>query len=346
MQSEIHAPVFIGGTGRSGTSVMGDFLSTHPDIVLPVRENKLIIENHGLRMLIDQLSDGFDYKSNHYAVARFLEFAALSRISGFQDHRVQLVWRAANKITRTLFRKTLSPFMISRMLGANPYGAHPIGDRFGLDHYDACIEAFSAKLIADVDKEGVFVAEGFVRPVYMASTFERETLLIWAREFLSNLNSKALAESGARTWCDDTPSNAHFADFLLELYPEAKIVHMVRDPRDVLASFLEQPWVSPDISRTVLRLCNAYRRLIEVEGRLGSTRFLTLRLEDMCGNFEATKARLCDHCGISSEGFDGSVHFRQSRIGTWQRKISAEQHARITKDLAFALDHFGYGSST
>ena len=321
---------------------MGDFLNSHADVVLPVRENKLIVEVHGLRTLINQLSEGFDFKANHYAIANFLEFAALSRRAGFEDRRIQFAWRAVNKVARTLFRKSFSPERASRAFGLRRYCAHPIGDQFGLEHYDGCIAALRNELIADVDPDGVFVAEGLLRPVYAAKRFERDALLETARKFLSDLNGKAIAGSGARTWCDDTPSNALHADFLLELYPNAKIVHMVRDPRDVLASFLEQPWVSPDIGRTVLRLSNAYSRLIDNERRLETDRFLTLRLEDMCGDFDAKKSELSAHCGISPDGFDGSVRFAAARIGTWRDKIPADQHGRVTRDFAFALDHYGY----
>lgn len=342
MQLDPNAPIFVGGTGRSGTSVMGDFLNSHADLVLPVRENKLIVEAHGLRTLINALSDGFDFKSNHYAIADFLKFAVLCRRAGFEDHSVQFAWRVANKLARILAGKTFSPDRASRKFRLGPYGAHPIGDSFGQAHYDACLVALRDALVADIDKDGVFVAEGLLQPVYMAKTFDRNSLLDIARMFLFHLNSVALTASGAQTWCDDTPSNALHAEFLLELYPQAKIIHMVRDPRDVLASFLEQPWVSPNIDRTTLRLSHAYRRLIEVEGAIGSDRFLTLRLEDLCEDFEAKKRGLSAHCGVSPHGFDGSVRFDLGRIGTWREKVAADHHERIARDLGFALDHYGY----
>ena len=36
--------------------------------------------------------------------------------------------------------------------------------------------------------------------------------------------------------CDQTPRNVFYIADILELYPEARIINMIRDPRDVLLS--------------------------------------------------------------------------------------------------------------
>jgi len=59
MKDEL-SPIFIGGTGRSGTSIMGKFLNSHCSLVRPVSENKLIVEEGGIRSLVDNLSRDYD----------------------------------------------------------------------------------------------------------------------------------------------------------------------------------------------------------------------------------------------------------------------------------------------
>ena len=44
------------------------------------------------------------------------------------------------------------------------------------------------------------------------------------------------AENGGVIPCDQTPRNVFYIADILELYPEAKIINMIRDPRDVLLS--------------------------------------------------------------------------------------------------------------
>src|ERR1043165_1006163 len=74
-----------------------------------------------------------------------------------------------------------------------------------------------------------------------------------ARAFLSVLMDRYAAARGKRRWAEKTPDNALHVDFLTELFPEAKFVHLVRDGLDVamstsvvaphrkgISSFLEQ----------------------------------------------------------------------------------------------------------
>ena len=49
--------VFICGTGRSGTSLLHDMVSAHPQIHGLRGETKFIVEGDGLAALIDQLPD-------------------------------------------------------------------------------------------------------------------------------------------------------------------------------------------------------------------------------------------------------------------------------------------------
>lgn len=53
--------------------------------------------------------------------------------------------------------------------------------------------------------------------------------------FAATLCSLAKLE-GKAVGCEQTPRNIFYADKLLEIYPQARFVHIVRDPRDVLAS--------------------------------------------------------------------------------------------------------------
>ncbi len=49
---------------------------------------------------------------------------------------------------------------------------------------------------------------------------------------------------------EQTPELAHLVDVLPLAYPQATILHIVRDGRDVVSSLLEKPWLRPDQART------------------------------------------------------------------------------------------------
>jgi len=50
---------------------------------------------------------------------------------------------------------------------------------------------------------------------------------------------------GAVRAVEQTPELAHLVDVVHAAYPEARIVHIVRDGRDVACSLLEKPWLRP-----------------------------------------------------------------------------------------------------
>lgn len=58
------------------------------------------------------------------------------------------------------------------------------------------------------------------------------------------LFSKAAQRHDKPRWGNKTPKYVHNIDLLVELFPDAKIVHLIRDPRDVAASIKRVGWTN------------------------------------------------------------------------------------------------------
>lgn len=58
------------------------------------------------------------------------------------------------------------------------------------------------------------------------------------------LFNKTAAENGKPRWGNKTPKYVHHIDLLADLFPSAKIIHLIRDPRDVAASIKRVGWTS------------------------------------------------------------------------------------------------------
>ena len=341
--SESHpSPIFVGGTGRSGTTIMGQYLNSHRSVVTPVNENKLIVEDGGLRSLIDNLSGGYDYKGNHNSIRNFIEWANTLRTFGFRNKPVSLTYRATNRVIKKTTGKRIPPAVAARALPFLDFSLIGNGEKYGLAHYDRCVSDFLSKVIGGTDTQGIVVTEGLIRPVYSPSTNDRAELLGYAREFLAALNATALQDAGAVRWCDDTPLNARYADFLSELYPSGKLIHMVRDPRDVAASYIGKSWVSNDLGLALDRLRRQYDELIKVEERVSAGFFRTVRLEDMTSDFARQNEELCDFLQLAPDGFDGSVSFEASSFGRWTKNFSKDEQQRVEDALRDACAHYGY----
>jgi Sulfotransferase family len=58
--------------------------------------------------------------------------------------------------------------------------------------------------------------------------------------FVDTLFIPRRVEAGAQRWLEKSPENIRRIDYLFRLFPDAQFVHMIRDPRDTLASMKEQ----------------------------------------------------------------------------------------------------------
>ena len=109
--------------------------------------------------------------------------------------------------------------------------------------------------------------------------------------------------------CDETPQNVLYLDEILGLFPEARAVHIVRDPRSVLLS-QKHKWRRRALGGSSIPLREAVRSWINYHpitiGRIWSAsvsgarkakqqdRILHLRYEDLTEMPEATVAKICN----------------------------------------------------
>lgn len=224
------------------------------------------------------------------------------------------------------------------------YSISGIGSSFGPQQYDQCIDRFINDIVEEIDEIGRFGQYGFTRPLYVARDLDHDSFLSIARGFLNDLYKFPLQRAGAEGWCDDTPSNALHADFLLTLFPDARVIHMVRHPLDVLRSWLEQTWTSNNFEREVIRLARDYRRLALMMSAYEGRSLLTIRIEDMAKNFETTSKTLCEFCNLSPNGFDGSVRFVDTNLGRWKGTFSKEEECFALEKLSGAMEYMGYNT--
>ena len=66
--------------------------------------------------------------------------------------------------------------------------------------------------------------------------FPREYWLNKMAEFFDSFQSEYAQARGKQRWADKSPLYALILDFLWELFPDAQVVHVIRDVRDVTAS--------------------------------------------------------------------------------------------------------------
>jgi hypothetical protein len=142
-------------------------------------------------------------------------------------------------------------------------------------------------------------------PEFRAWNVDTEALRGWVdragptsyRELISAVFDWYAVSHGKHRWGDKTPGYVSFLPQLLRVFPDAQFVHVLRDGRDVVASLSEQDWgpEKPVIGALQWRRkVSAGRR---AGARMGSDRYLELKLEDLITDPETKVRELCHFLG-------------------------------------------------
>ena len=271
----LERPVFVGGTGRSGTTIAARTLHHHPELVLTrVRELRFITGSGGLiEALGETLANGTDGDPDPSGFAE--------RLRG-RFYR----WRKPSGIDEGLYR-IIEPGALDNAIG---------------------------NFLADFDDNPVAAA----------------------RALIVNIMASALSDRADRRWIDSTPRNVAYARALHTLMPHAKIIHMMRDGRDVAVSFARKNF-GPDDPRVALELWGERMlRALEQEQGLPPGVLLRVDLADWASeDAEESLSEVCDFLHLDADArfkawFRANVSADAMHPGRWRSDLSKRRARALT----------------
>jgi hypothetical protein len=127
---------------------------------------------------------------------------------------------------------------------------------------------------------------------------------------------------------DKDPKNVEYLPLLHELFPRAKVLHMVRDPRDVLASRMRAGWSK---RRPLLLNVLAYRAQLRMGRNEGRRRFgdryMEVQYERLISEPRETLAVVCRFLGVSYDPQMLEYHESSSRLvapdeAEWKKNVT------------------------
>ncbi len=176
--------------------------------------------------------------------------------------------------------------------------------------------------------------------------------------FASLLACYAGAEGKAR-WGEKTPHHARFTELLCEWYPGASILHVVRDPRDVVAALQRVPWASNSVLTNARTWLTYNLAASQSSHRPG---YIQIRYETLVNQPDEELARICEHLGERYYpsmliGDQEKVRFRSwsqrsgsaitnERIGAWRDELSEDSIRLIDRVVGEHGARYGYARTS
>lgn len=204
-------------------------------------------------------------------------------------------------------------------------------DRFGADGAAPAVDAY----LADIAVDRAFLDLGLPMP---EAPVDYADLV---RGFLEALR----ARSGKAV----VGATVHYRfDRLLSIWPNARFVHIVRDPRDVARSTIQMGWAGNGYVGAE-RWLEAETQWASLESKLGSDRAISLRYEDLVADPRAMLARITAFIGVDFHehmlAYPGDSSYSAPDpllVAQWRRKMTPAQVQQVEARIGPMLEPRGY----
>lgn len=159
---------------------------------------------------------------------------------------------------------------------------------------------------------------------------------------------------------DHTPENVIWAHTLLRLFPGARFVHLIRDPRAVAQSVMPLDWGPNTARQAALWWLRYMFHGLTLEATLPARQILRIRYEELVADPESTLDRLNDFLGtprvqkladsmnLRLPEYTRRQHsyvggdLRKGAIDRWKSDLSGRQIKAIESELRDSMPLLGY----
>lgn len=300
-------PIFIGGTGRSGTTVLGDLLNEHSLVrTSNPTEIKFLANRGGFLDVVfgsinSQIEDREKISIFHYRTYRERAQKDLLHRNQRFDEFNKKIWEKWWEID--------SP------------APHGPGLHAGIEKRDL------QRILSDF------------------SISMKKNPLKHARKFMKSFIALQKNHKGEKYWAETTPMNISYSNRLTQLFPDAKFIVIRRDPRDVIASLLTKDW-GPNTAlegiewiESRLRAENDALRAVEAQ------QVLVIHLEDLVTNSaQDTYSKLLDFLELEDEPAMRKFHTTKmttenASSGRWRNEIDTPEFREAIEAMKARLEN-------
>jgi protein-tyrosine sulfotransferase len=187
--------------------------------------------------------------------------------------------------------------------------------------------------------------------------------------FIDAFAARVRADAGKARWAEKTPQNIRNLDWILARFPQAAVIHVLRDGRDVVCSMRQHPdwrWVAGGWQKVLApRPIEWYARrwLDDTAAGMswrGDARYVEVRYEDLVADPPAVLRAICDGIGVTADlewlaqvaqrgdgagqterpDYEGALS--GASVGRWREDLSAAERREVERLCGPRLRELGY----
>ncbi len=305
--------IFITGSGRSGTNITKDLLSQHPDAYSLPFEYRFTVDPDGIISTYNLLMNVWSPYQATIAIDRF-----------------------ENLLTR----------MATRGLKLNkPDSGY---DDWELDkwfpNYQHHVQTVIRQL-SQIEYEGTWpgMPIGSKTTVMRTTAYgERSALISIFNEFLCGLYEELLEKNNATIFIEDNTWNILFAKDITSLFQAVKMLLVVRDPRDTIASMMKQKWCPNTLDSVIVFYKSLHKRIQEQKYNVSNEYIHQFKLEDLILDTPRVLRDISEFTEVEFSCHIQSNILSSESIGRWESDFTSSESEYINQQLHEEIEELEY----
>jgi len=316
----------IGGSGRSGTTILSRVFAKHP----------LISDVPELRFLIDP--DGIiDFYTTFQAWSPYHFDLKLKRLK--------------NLLQSVTYSHPLNkPFFLLQKTGILQMLPWNIRPRYA----NICATGFCPKFPKIVneliERLTTFRYSGYwegmnaiqQKEFFYNSFHEKSELTKILRDFLQQVIVCILEYQRVSYYLEKNTWNILWFDKILELIPDSRLVHIYRDPRDVVTSFTRQTWMPSDPLKSALIYRDIIQHWWDIKVKIPNHTYIEISLESLVNDTESILRKICTFWDLPWHESLLSIDLSKSHSGRWKKDLNTQEQNGVQYLLGRQIETFGY----
>ncbi|MBE8564349.1 sulfotransferase [Vibrio sp. OPT20] len=327
--------IFAAGLGSTGSSALVDLLKEVDGFYSMDDEFRMFVDPGGIISLRDALVDNWSIFQSDVAIRNFIAMSK-SINSKYKSPYISLEHK---NWFGTSFSNKCDDF---------------IGNLIELE-FDGVWYGIDSLLMRKLNRFKTLRKSRFgSKRMYVGKNLSDEEFSKYVQDFIDNLVEPVLKSRGANRFCFNENLSCMFPEKILNMLPHAKMILVVRDPKDVFADSLRVKWAAiPESTEEFIKWQTlVYQGWMKVQMKVENnpalaSRIMVVKFEDLIENYEDLVPKIFGFLNI-----DPDEHVRKKQfllpelsgknIGQWRGVLSKSDIDKFDHDLKFFYEYYQY----